>query len=91
LVIPYLGAIALAIATSFVASRLMQHDSISAMPNVPQLLSHLFFLQDILAYESFSAGRWYVAIDFQLFAFCASVVFWLKNYRQPAGATEALA
>lgn len=79
LVIPYLGAIALAIAASFVASRLMQHDSISAMPNVPQLLSHLFFLQDILAYESLSAGLWYVAIDFQLFAFCALVVFLVEK------------
>jgi peptidoglycan/LPS O-acetylase OafA/YrhL len=79
LVIPYLGAIALAIAASFVASRLMQHHSISAMPDVPQLLSHLFFLQDILAYESLSAGLWYVAIDFQLFAFCALVVFLVEK------------
>ena len=79
LVIPYLGAIALAIATSFVASRLMQHHSISAMPDVPQLLSHLFFLQNILGYESLSAGLWYVAIDFQLFAFCALVVFLVEK------------
>ena len=79
LVIPYLGAIALAIAASFVASRLMQHDSISAMPDVPQLLSHLFFLQNILGYESLSAGLWYVAIDFQLFAVCALVVFLVEK------------
>ena len=79
LVIPYLGAIALAIATSFVASRLMQHHSISAMPDLPQLLSHLFFLQNILGYESLSAGLWYVAIDFQLFAFCALVVFLVEK------------
>ena len=79
LVIPYLGAIALAIAASFVASRLMQHHSISAMPDVPQLLSHLFFLQNILGYESLSAGLWYVAIDFQLFAFCALVVFLVEK------------
>jgi len=84
LVLPYLGAIALAIAASFVASRLMQHDSISAMPDVPQLLSHLFFLQDILGYESLSAGLWYVAIDFQLFAFCALVVFLVEKL-SPAG------
>ena len=79
LVIPYLGAIALAIAASFVASRLMQHDSISAMPDVPQLLSHLFFLQNILGYESLSAGLWYVAIDFHLFVFCALVVFLVEK------------
>ena len=79
LVIPYLGAIALAIAASFVASRLMQHESISAMPDVPQLLSHLFFLQNILGYESLSAGLWYVAIDFQLFAFCALLIFLVEK------------
>lgn len=79
LVIPYLGAIALAIAASFVASRLMQHHSISAMPDVPQLLSHLFFLQNILGYESLSAGLWYVAIDFQMFAVCALLVFLVEK------------
>ncbi len=79
LVIPYLGAIALAIAASFVASRLMEHHSISAMPDVPQLLSHLFFLQNILGYESLSAGLWYVAIDFQLFAVCALLVFLVEK------------
>jgi peptidoglycan/LPS O-acetylase OafA/YrhL len=79
LVIPYLGAITLAIAASFVASRLMQHHSISAMPDVPQLLSHLFFLQNILGYESLSAGLWYVAIDFQLFAVCAFLVFLVEK------------
>ena len=79
LVIPYLGAIALAIAASFTASRLMEHHSISAMPDVPQLLSHLFFLQNILGYESLSAGLWYVAIDFQLFAGCALLVFLVEK------------
>ena len=79
LVIPYLGAIALAIAASFVASRLMEHHSISAMPDVPQLLSHLFFLQNILGYESLSAGLWYVAIDFQLFAVCALLIFLIEK------------
>ncbi|MEY4557836.1 MAG: hypothetical protein RLY42_1012 [Pseudomonadota bacterium] len=79
LVIPYIGAIALAIAASFVASRLMQHHSISAMPDAPQLLSHLLFLQNILGYESLSAGLWYVAIDFQLFAVCALLVFLVEK------------
>jgi peptidoglycan/LPS O-acetylase OafA/YrhL len=79
LVIPYLGAIVLAIAASFLASRLMQHHSISAMPDAPQLLSHLFFLQNILGYESLSAGLWYVAIDFQLFAVCALLIFLVEK------------
>ena len=39
-------------------------------------MAHIFLLQDILKLEAFSAGVWYVAIDFQLFAMamaCASL------------------
>jgi peptidoglycan/LPS O-acetylase OafA/YrhL len=41
-----------------------------------QVVAHIFLLQDILDLEAFSAGVWYVAIDFQLFAMamaCASL------------------
>lgn len=75
LVIPYLAAIILAIICSFIASQWMQHTSISAMPEPKQLISHLFFLQNLLGYESLSAGLWYVAMDFQLFAVTALVLF----------------
>ena len=79
LVIPYLGAILLAIVCSFVASRLMQHASISATPEPEQLISHLFFLQNLLGYESLSAGLWYVAMDFQLFAVTALALFFIDS------------
>lgn len=75
LVIPYLAAIILAIICSFIASRWMTHPSISAMPEPEQLISHLFFLQNLLGYESLSAGLWYVAMDFQLFAVTALALF----------------
>lgn len=75
LVIPYLAAIILAIICSLIASRWMTHPSISAMPEPEQLISHLFFLQNLLGYESLSAGLWYVAMDFQLFAVTALALF----------------
>lgn len=75
LVIPYLAAIALAIACSWLASHWMIHDSLSKFPEIIQLVSHLFFLQNILGYESLSAGLWYVAIDFQLFSFSALLIY----------------
>lgn len=75
LVIPYLAAIILAIICSFIASRWMTHPSISAMPEPEQLISHLFFLQNLLGYESLSAGLWYVAMDFQLFTVTALTLF----------------
>ena len=79
LVIPYLAAIMLAIACSFLASQWMVHPSISATPEPEQLISHLFFLQNLLGYESLSAGLWYVAMDFQLFAVTALALFFIDS------------
>lgn len=79
LVVPYSAAIALAITCSFVASLWMTHESISSLPEPTQLLTHLFFLQNILGYESLSAGLWYVAIDFQLFAISALTIFLVER------------
>ena len=79
LVIPYLAAIMLAIACSFLASQWMVHPSISAIPEPEQLISHLFFLQNLLGYESLSAGLWYVAMDFQLFAVTALALFFIDS------------
>lgn len=80
LVAPYLAAIGLAIICSFVASYWMVHDSISSLPEPAQLVSHLFFLQNILGYESLSAGLWYVAIDFQLFTASALLIFLIERF-----------
>ena len=75
LVVPYLAAIVLAILCSWIASHWMTHDSISQPPHLAQLVSHLFFLKNILGYESLSAGLWYVAIDFQLFTFTVLLIY----------------
>ena len=79
LVIPYLAAITLAIICSFIASRWMQHSSLSASPDPAQLTSHLFLLQNLLGYESLSAGLWYVEIDFQLFLVSLLLVFLIEK------------
>jgi peptidoglycan/LPS O-acetylase OafA/YrhL len=54
----------------------MTHESISSAPSVTQLASHVFLLHSVLGYESLSAGAWYVAIDFQLYA-GAALLLWL--------------
>jgi peptidoglycan/LPS O-acetylase OafA/YrhL len=46
----------------------MTHESISAPPTLSQLSAHLLLLHDVLGYDALSAGAWYVAIDFQLYA-----------------------
>jgi peptidoglycan/LPS O-acetylase OafA/YrhL len=73
---PFIVAMLLAIGASALARTWMIHDSISAPPNLSQLAAHVFLLQSVLGYESLSAGAWYVAIDFQLYALITGLL-WL--------------
>ena len=72
---PFMVAMLLAVAASALASQWMTHYSISPPPNLSQLGAHLFLLHGVLGYESLSAGAWYVAIDFQLYAL-ATLLLW---------------
>ncbi len=65
---PFMAAMLLAVGASAIASQWMSHDSISAPPTLSQLSAHLLLLHDVLGYDALSAGAWYVAIDFQLYA-----------------------
>ena len=75
---PFIVAMLLAVLASAVASLWMTDDSISAPPTVGQLMSHVLLLQGVLGYESLSAGAWYVAIDFQLYALM-TLLLWLPT------------
>lgn len=75
LVGPYAVALALAIVSAALARQWMVHDSVGAMPDIGQVLAHLLLLNDLLGYEALSAGVWYVAIDFQLFALLVLVLW----------------
>lgn len=72
---PFLVAMLLAVGASALASSWMTHDSISAPPSLGQLSAHALLLHDVLGYEALSAGAWYVAIDFQLYA-AMSLLLW---------------
>ena len=65
---PYLGALLLAIASAAIASSLIVHESIPEPATLARFVAHLFLLQGILGFDGLSAGVWYVAIDFQLYA-----------------------
>ncbi len=78
LVAPYLVAVLVAIACAAIARTLMAHDSVPDRPTLPQVLAHALLLQGILGYEGLSAGVWYIAIDFQLFALLVGVL-WLAR------------
>lgn len=79
LVVPYVVVLTLAIASAAIARGWMQHDSIPAPPTSAQVLAHALLLHDLLGFEALSAGLWYVAIDFQLFALFLAVL-WLARW-----------
>ncbi|WP_082439341.1 MULTISPECIES: acyltransferase [unclassified Massilia] len=79
LALPFMAAMLLAIGASWLASQWMSHDSISAPPTLSQLSAHFLLLHDVLGYEALSAGAWYVAIDFQLYAL-ATLLFWSAGH-----------
>jgi len=73
---PFIVAMFLAIGASALARTWMVHESISPPPNMSQLAAHVLLLHGVLGYESLSAGAWYVAIDFQLYALITCLL-WL--------------
>src|SRR5450830_1433288 len=76
---PFIAATLLAAVATQWAAGWMTHDSISDPATVGQLSAHALLLHGVLGYESLSAGAWYVAIDFQLYALTA-LLLWLGGH-----------
>lgn len=74
LIVPFMAAIGLAIVCSAVATHWMDDDAVPARATLGQWLAHVFLLHSLLDFDSLSAGVWYVAIDFQLFALMAGLL-----------------
>ncbi|WP_371867302.1 acyltransferase family protein [Duganella lactea] len=73
---PFMAATLIAAVASLWAARWMTHESISTPATLSQLGAHALLLHGVLGYESVSAGAWYVAIDFQLYALMV-MLLWL--------------
>lgn len=82
LAVPYCIALLLAVAAAALARGLIAHDSIPEAPTVTQLVAHVLLLQSVLGFDGLSAGVWYVAIDFQLYALLL-LVLWLARRALP--------
>ena len=67
LVIPLLTALSFTVAVTALVRPYFDHPSLSDTPNPLQVVAHILLLQDVMYLEAFSAGVWYVAIDFQLY------------------------
>lgn len=83
LITPFLFAVTLAALITALVRPWFIHDSLSGAPTIGQLLAHVFLLYDLIGLEALSAGVWYVAIDFQLFALTA--IFTALCWRIPLG------
>lgn len=88
--LPYLVVLGVAIAANAVARGWMDHESISAPPELPQLLAHAFFLHDILHFEALTAGIWYLAVDFQLFLLTFLILALAPKLARVLGAWRAV-
>lgn len=78
LVMPLLAALSAVVVVSEIIRPQFDHASLSALPTWPQAWAHVALLQHVLDMEALSAGVWYVAMDFQLYA-TALLVFALAQ------------
>ncbi|QWD78332.1 acyltransferase [Polynucleobacter sp. MWH-Svant-W18] len=78
---PYIVALLLTIACAWVARFWVQDEFVGQSETFGQLLAHLFFLQGILGLDAISAGVWYVAIDWQLYAILALMLGMFPGFR----------
>lgn len=84
LVVPYAVALVVVIATSAAVRPWFDDPAVSPDPDLPQLLAHALLLHGVAGEESLSAGVWYVAIDFQLFALTVLLLAGVRAMVPPA-------
>jgi peptidoglycan/LPS O-acetylase OafA/YrhL len=85
LVVPYMAAIGLAIIAAAIADRWLDDEAIPARATFAQWLAHVTLLHGLLGFDALSTGVWYIAIDFQLFALMA-ILLWAGRRRLVAPA-----
>ena len=68
LAVPYAAALLTAVAAAALVRPWLDDPSVPDSPHLAQLLANALMLQDVLGQPALSAGVWYVAIDFQLYA-----------------------
>ena len=78
-VLPYAVVLAIGMLAAALVRQSIEHESVPGVPGVIQVLAHLLLLHDLLGFEALSAGVWYVAIDFQLFALMLCVLWIVRR------------
>lgn len=88
LAIPFVAALALAVAAAAIARPWVGGDFVPGTPGAGQVMAHALLAHQVLGYDALSAGVWYVAIDFQLFALLA-LILWAGRAVSPKAAGPA--
>ena len=81
LALPLLAALSFTVLVTEWVRPGFEHASLSAPPDWGQALAHIVLLQHVLDLEALSAGIWYVAIDFQLYAMVLLSLMLVKVFR----------
>ena len=74
LAMPYLAALICSVLAAALVRPWLDAELVPAAPTLLQLIAHGLLLQDLLGQQALSAGVWYVAIDFQLFALALALL-----------------
>ncbi len=81
--LPYIAALVVAMLCTELARQWMAHDSLPDAPEFWQFVWHALLLHTLLDVDSLSAGVWYVAIDFQLYALLLGLLWISRGVRSP--------
>jgi peptidoglycan/LPS O-acetylase OafA/YrhL len=81
LIAPYIVALMITMLCAWLARFWVNDEFVGEEETLGQFLAHLFLLQDILGFESISAGVWYVAIDWQLYSVLAILLIYFSSYQ----------
>jgi peptidoglycan/LPS O-acetylase OafA/YrhL len=84
IVLPYVASLGLAWVCTQVAAEWLVHDSIPSPVSFWGFLAHASLLHGVLGVDSMSAGVWYVAIDFQLYALSVLLMWVCVRWRRTA-------
>lgn len=78
LVLPFAASLLWAILIVSLTRPFIQADWLPETPSMMQLLAHVFLFSEQFDFPALSSGVWYVAIDFQLYALFAVLIYVLR-------------
>jgi peptidoglycan/LPS O-acetylase OafA/YrhL len=82
LVLPFMAAVGLSLVCGLLVKPWLP-DLVPEEITLVQLVSHALLLQGVLGHEALTAGAWYVAVDFQLFALLLLLLWLARSLKVP--------